>query len=89
MKIIYKNLYNQDINFELEGNEVKVTNIESPLRINWNIFGTKIDSIGPPGGPWLHLGMRLGILDTSLGNKIIDEIRIEEDCIILGVSDRK
>jgi len=89
MEIIFKNRYNQDLNFKLEGDEVKVTNISHPIRTGYNALGTRIDFVDPAGGPWLHVGMGLGIIDSSLKSKKVDAVRIEEDYIVLTVSDLK
>jgi len=89
MKITYKNRYNEDLYFELEGNKVKVTNVLHPLRTGFNTAGTRIDFVNPAGGPWLHLGIGLGIIDSSLKNKIVDAIRLKEDYIVLEVSNKK
>ena len=89
MKITYKNRHNEDLYFELAGDEVKVTNVSHPLRTGFSTAGTRIDFVDPAGGPWLYVGMGLGIIDPSLKNKIVDAIRLEEDYIVLEVSDKK
>lgn len=88
MEITFINRYNDNIKFTTDGDEIKVTNFSHPIRIGYNTAGTKIDFVDPPGGPWLHLGMGLGLIDSSLKNKIVDEIRLEEDYIVLTVSDK-
>jgi hypothetical protein len=89
MSIAYINRYNEEISFELNNDEVKVTNFSHPVRSGWNTLGTKIDFVDPPGGPWIHVGMGLGVIDPSLKSKKVDAIKFEEDHILLTVSDIK
>jgi hypothetical protein len=86
MEVTFRNRYNDTLTFALDGNEIKVTGYSHPIRTGFNTTGTKIDFVDPPGGPWLHTGMGLGIIDSSLKDKIVDGIRLEEDFVVLTVS---
>lgn len=88
MEVTFNNRYNDTLTFTPDGDEIKVTGYSHPIRTGFNTTGTRIDFVDPPGGPWLHTGMGLGIIDSSLKNKIVDAIRLEEDYIVLTVSDK-
>lgn len=88
MEITFNNRYNDTLTFTPDGDEIKVTGYSHPIRTGFNTTGTRIDFVDPPGGPWLHTGMGLGIIDLALTNKVIDGIRLEEDYIVLTVSDK-
>ena len=86
MEIIYLNRHNDEIKFKVEENTVKVTGYTEFLRTGYNRSGTALDFVDFPGGPWIHVGMGLGVIDPLMTNLKVKKIEREEDHFVLDVN---
>jgi hypothetical protein len=86
MEIIYLNRHNDEIKFKAEEDTVKVTGYSEFIRTGYNRSGTQLDFVDFPGGPWIHLGMGLGIIDPLMTNLKVKKIERQEDHFVLHVN---
>ena len=86
MEIIYLNRHNDEIKFKVEENTVKVTGYTEFLTTGYNRSGTALDFVDFPGGPWIHVGMGLGVIDPLMTNLKVKKIEREEDHFVLDVN---
>jgi len=85
MEIIHLNRHNDEIKFKVEEDKIKVTGYTDFLRTGYNRSGTALDFVDFPGGPWIHVGMGLGIIDPLMTKLKVKKIEREEDHFVLRV----
>lgn len=81
-KVTYNNRYGDNIIFEQIDNEIHM----SGFNMEWIRVGyddeKNITMIDPAGGPYLSIGMNLGLYFNDKRSSIIENIKIEENKVI-------
>ena len=81
-KVLYNNRYGDNIIFEQIDNEIHMSGFNMEwLRIGYD-NEKNITMVDPSGGPYLSIGMNLGLYFNDKRSSIIENIKIEENKII-------
>lgn len=86
-EIVIHNRYNEEVVFKfLDDNHIQVIPKNmNHLRAGYTKDGSRLDFVDPSGGPWLHLGMGLGIISKELRSREVEEITYSSGKIILKI----
>ena len=84
-KVSYCNRYGDNIIFEQKDNEIHMSGFNMEwLRIGYD-NEKNITMVDPSGGPYLSVGMNLGLYFNDKRSSIIENIKIEENKIIFKI----
>ena len=84
-KVLYNNRYGDNIIFEQIDNEIHMSGFNMEwLRIGYD-NEKNITMVDPSGGPYLSVGMNLGLYFNDKRSSIIENIKIEENKVIFKI----
>lgn len=83
MEIIYRNRHNDEIKFIVDSSIVELTNYGTFARFGYNTKGTELDFVDPSGGPWIFVGMGLGVINPLMKNLKVEKIEQSDGRIFL------
>ena len=81
-KVSYCNRYGDNIIFEQKDNEIHMSGFSLDYMRTSTDDSGNVTMVDPAGGPYLSVGMNLGLYFNDKRSSIIENIKIEENKVI-------